>query len=67
MIILAIIMILVGIVLWIVGRNITRYLPPNYDGGDDGFLELMKTTGGFIQIIGVGFLVAGIVMFILFR
>ena len=38
--ILAIIVILTGLVLLIVGRNVPKYLPPNYQEEDDGFLQL---------------------------
>ena len=60
---LAGIVFLIGIVLLIVGKNVTNYLPPNYCQSDDGFVELMKMTGSMIKSIGIiFFVVAGIIV-----
>lgn len=58
---------MVGLVLLIVGKNVSQYLPPNYSGDDDGFLELMRTTGMVIRIVGVVLLVAGGIVAFLFH
>lgn len=62
---LAGIVFLIGIVLLIVGKNVTNYLPPNYDQSDDGFVELMKMTGSMIKIIGIIFLVVAGIMVVI--
>ena len=59
MTILGMIMIVVGIVLIFVGKRVTSYLPYNYQDGDDGFPELMKSVGHLLNMAGVIFLIAG--------
>lgn len=60
--ILGIIVMVVGVVLFMVGRNLDRYLPPDYQSEeDDGFLQLLQSTGRMIRGAGVVFLIAGIV------
>ena len=58
--ILAIIVIITGLVLLIVGRNVPRYLPPNYQEEDDGFLQLLQTMGNLVKGAGVVLLVIGV-------
>lgn len=58
--ILAIIVIITGLVLLIVGRNVPRYLPPNYQEEDDGFLQLLQTMGNLVKDAGVVLLVIGV-------
>ena len=58
--ILAIIVIITGLVLLIVGRNVPRYLPPNYQDEDDGFLQLLQTMGNLVKGAGVVLLVIGV-------
>lgn len=53
----------VGVVLLLVGRNVDKYLPPNYQREeDDGFLELLQSMGKLISGAGAAFLVIGIIM-----
>jgi len=59
MVILGLIMIVVGIALIFVGKNVTSYLSHNYQGGDDGFPELMKSMGNLLAVAGVIFIIAG--------
>lgn len=67
MVILAGIMIVAGLVLLMVGKNVSQYLPPNYNGEDDGFLELMNITGRVIQVAGAVLVVIGVLVIVLFR
>lgn len=56
----------VGVVLLIVGRNVDKYLPPDYQKEeDDGFLQLLQSMGRLISGAGAVFLVIGIIMFLL--
>lgn len=60
--ILGIIILVVGIVLFIVGKNLTRYLPPNYQENDeDGFLQLLKSMGKLVCGGGIVFLAIGLI------
>lgn len=59
--ILAIIVILTGLVLLIVGKNVPKYLPPNYQEEDDGFLQLLQTMGNLVKGVGMVLLVIGVV------
>ncbi|MCI8508863.1 MAG: hypothetical protein HFJ06_09915 [Lachnospiraceae bacterium] len=53
----------VGVVLLIVGRNVGKYLPPDYQKEEeDGFLQLLQSMGRLISGAGVVFLVIGIIM-----
>ena len=63
--ILGIIMLVVGLVLMIVARNLTGYLPPQYRMEDDGFPELMRSMGNCIKVAGILLLIAaGIIFFV---
>ncbi|MDE6760358.1 MAG: hypothetical protein K2J90_06675 [Lachnospiraceae bacterium] len=53
----------VGVVLLIVGRNVGKYLPPDYQKEeDDGFLQLLQSMGRLISGAGAVFLVIGIII-----
>lgn len=53
----------VGVVLLIVGRNVGKYLPPDYQKEEeDGFLQLLQSMGRLLGGAGVVFLVIGIIM-----
>lgn len=59
--ILVIIIIVVGIALIIAGNNVSRYLPPNFEEGeDDGFIRMLLSMGKIIMYAGIMFIVAGI-------
>ncbi len=59
--VLGIIMIVVGVTLLIVGRNVANSLPPNYQQEeDDGFLKLLQGVGKMISVAGVLFILVGI-------
>ncbi|MDO5154376.1 MAG: hypothetical protein Q4D51_00280 [Eubacteriales bacterium] len=60
--ILAVIVAVVGIVLMIVGKNVTHYVPPNFNGTDDGFIDLMKMTGSVLRIAGIVIVAIAIVL-----
>lgn len=61
--ILGIIISVVGVVLLIVGRNVDKYLPPDYQKEeDDGFLQLLQSMGRLLGGAGIVFLVIGIIM-----
>lgn len=55
-------MMVVGLALLVVGKNITRYLPPN-DQGDEGdeFLQLLQSVGKLLRGVGIAILVIGLV------
>lgn len=58
--ILGIIMIVTGIGLFFAGRLTKRSLPPNYDAAsDDGFLELLRSVGKFLETAGCIFMIIG--------
>lgn len=59
--ILGIIVMVVGIALVIVGKNMGRYLPPNYQEEEDGFLPLLQSMGGLLTKGGIVFCVVGII------
>lgn len=60
--ILGIIIIIVGIALILAGRLTSRSLPPNYDANEDqGFLELLQSVGKMLAIVGIVFILGGIV------
>lgn len=65
MMILACILIVTGLVLLVVGRNVTRYLPPDYQNEDDGFRQLLQTMGNLIKGVGIVLLLAGVVCLII--
>ena len=53
----------IGVVLLIVGRNVGKYLPPDYQKEeDDGFLQLLQSMGRLISGAGAVFLVIGIII-----
>lgn len=59
--ILGIIMIVVGVALMIVGRNVANSLPPNYqEEEDDGFLRLLQGMGRMLSVAGILFILVGI-------
>lgn len=61
--ILGIIISVVGVVLLIVGTNVDKYLPPDYQKEeDDGFLQLLQSMGRLLGGAGIVFLVIGIIM-----
>lgn len=63
--ILGIIMIVVGVALLIVGRNVANSLPPNYqEEEDDGFLKLLQGMGKMISVAGIVFGLVGILCLI---
>lgn len=63
--ILGIIMIVVGVALMIVGRNVANSLPPNYqEEEDDGFLRLLQGMGKMISAAGILFILVGILCLI---
>lgn len=58
--ILGVIVLLTGLVLILVARNLSRYLPPNYqETEDDGFLELMQSMAKLVGGAGAVLLVIG--------
>lgn len=60
--ILAMIIIIVGIALIIVGGNISKYIPPNYyETEDKEFIQLLKNIGRMIAVIGSVFLLIGFI------
>ena len=60
--ILGIIVMVVGMVLVIVGRNMGRYLPPDYQAEEeDGFLSLLQSMGSLLTRGGILFCIAGII------
>ncbi len=63
--ILGIIMIVVGVALMIVGRNVANSLPPNYqEEEDDGFLRLLQGMGRMLSVAGILFILVGILCLI---
>ena len=63
--ILGIIMIVVGVALMIVGRNVANSLPPNYqEEEDDGFLRLLQGMGRMLSVAGILFILVGILWLI---
>lgn len=63
--ILGIIMIVVGVALMIVGRNVASSLPPNYqEEEDDGFLRLLQGMGRMLSVAGILFILVGILCLI---
>lgn len=63
--ILGIIMIVVGVALMIVGRNVANSLPPNYQKEeDDGFLRLLQGMGRMLSVAGILFILVGILCLI---
>ncbi len=66
--ILGIIVMVVGIALVLAGRLVERSLPPGYEENpDEDFLKLLQSVGKVLGGIGIFFLVAGIVIMIVFR
>lgn len=64
--ILGLIIVIVGIALIIVGRNVAGNVPPNYQDDDDGsFLQLLQTMGKLIGGAGMVFLVTGLVCMVI--
>lgn len=63
--ILGIIMIVVGVALMIVGRNVANSLPPNYqEEEDEGFLRLLQGMGRMLSAAGILFILVGILCLI---
>lgn len=63
--ILGIVMIVVGVALMIVGRNVANSLPPNYqEEEDDGFLRLLQGMGRMLSVAGILFILVGILCLI---
>lgn len=60
MAILGIIMIVVGLTLMIVGRNVANNLPPGYQEDDDSFLQLLQSMGNLLKGAGVVFIITGL-------
>lgn len=59
--ILGIIVLVVGMALLIVGRNVDKHLPPGYQGEeDDGFLQLLQSVGNLVSGAGIVFLIIGL-------
>ncbi len=67
MTILGIILIIVGAVLLFIGKNFTRYLPPDYQNEEDGFLQLLQSMGNLLGGAGIVFLIAGFLCILLDR
>lgn len=65
--VLGIILLVVGMVLVIVGRNVGRYLPPGYQDEEDGFLQLLQSVGNLVSGIGIVFLIMGLLCVLLPR
>lgn len=63
--ILGIIVIVVGVALFVVGKNMHRQLPPNYEEEDDGFLQLLLSVGKMVSGAGIVFVVIGLIFIIL--
>ena len=64
--ILGIIGILVGITLFIVGRSLPKYIPPDYNEADKGDIEKVLTnTGKILGVAGMVFAAAGLVLIII--
>lgn len=64
--ILGIIVLLTGLVLILVGRNLPRNLPPNYQNTeDDGFLQLLESMGKLVGGAGIVLIVVGVVCMLL--
>lgn len=64
--ILGFIIIIVGIALIIVGKNVASNVPPNYQDNDDGsFLQLLQSMGKLIGGAGMVFLVTGLVCMVI--
>ena len=60
--ILGCILIIVGMVLIIVGRNLSKQLPPNYqENEEDGFLQLLQSMGNLVVGAGIILLIIGFV------
>lgn len=62
--ILATIVILTAIVLIFVGKGLAGYMPPGFDEGDDGFLQLIKSVANMIVGIGIFLLVVGVLLIV---
>ena len=63
--ILGIIGILVGITLFLVGRSLPKYIPPDYSEDDKGDIEKALTnTGKILGMAGMVFAAAGILLII---
>lgn len=59
--ILAVILIVTGVVLLFVGKNVANHLPPNYQSEDDDFLQLLQTMGNLVKGAGVVLLIIGVI------
>ncbi len=63
---LGIINLVTGLVLVLVGRNVSRGLPPSYQSeNDDGFLQLLQSMGKLIGGAGVLFVIIGMVFIVI--
>lgn len=64
--VLGIIVIVVGVALTFAGRLTGRSLPPDYDEeSDDGFKELLFGVGKVITMIGIVFIIGGIICIVI--
>lgn len=61
MAILGVLIVIVGVVLILVGSNMTRHLPPDYRDEEDGFLQLLQSMGNLLARAGGIFMAAGII------
>lgn len=61
MLILAVILIVTGMVLLIVGRNVVNHLPPGVQTEDEGFLQLVQTMENLVRAAGIILLSLGAV------
>lgn len=63
--ILGIILVIVGLVLFVVGKKLPDYLPPGYqqEKEDADMFEMLKSMGNLLSGTGVVFLVAAIICF----
>lgn len=66
MLILAVILIVTGMVLLIVGRNVVKYLPPNVQTEDEGFLQLLQTMENLVRAAGFVLLFLGAICLLIF-
>lgn len=64
--ILGIIILVTGIILLLVSKNISGNLPPNYQSAeDDGFLQLLQSMGKMVGGAGVFLVVIGVICILL--
>lgn len=57
------IILITGIILILVARNVSGNLPPDYHNteDDDGFLQLLQSMGKLVRGAGILFIIVGVV------